>query len=240
MNFFKQILVAIFFILALTSQSQADSITLDGLTFGESNGKLLRFGASGKKTPEAERVIMAHLAGCQSKNLNPFLWDVGAPAGTTIIWRVSGDLKNIHQLLGKTSKQPDRPLSGWIWSGITKSVSISINLHENGSGWVDILEDDNIVGRSPCQCSTRESQPASGTWSIGQKFEEHENSQVGRRSKWGWMAYAMEIKNSVEGIRIHSGSFLNQSHGCVRVPEPFARSLRDLLQTGSVVKITYK
>ena len=69
--------------------------------------------------------------------------------------------------------------------------------------------------------------------------------KIGRKEKrsWSvpykvWLPYASYFTN--DGVAFHAGttSVANASHGCVRVPEGFAREIYDLLTAGTTVIVT--
>lgn len=237
MNIIKKTLLLIGFFSILTSTSLAQ-YEYAGLTFGEENGKICRFGASGKKTADLEAQIIEHLAKCEDEKRNPFEWDQGAPDGVNVIFRVSGDLDKIHSLAQKSADK--RP--SWIWAGAKSITSMKIHLCADGTGWINFYEGDRHVGASPCQTSERKDQPAACQTSLGTKCTESKGgSEMGHLNhKKQWMAWAIPIKNKVEGIFIHAGSFLNYSLGCVRIPHPYAQTVYQMAGKGCGVCIIHE
>ena len=236
MNILKiALFVSLFFTTPVSTASA--QYEYDGLKFGEADGKICRFGASGKKTQELENQIYEHLWKCEQEKRNPFEWDNGAPDGVNVIFRVHGDLGKIHSLVQKSADK--RP--SWIWADAKSITSMKIHLCADGTGWINFYEGDKQVGATACQTSERKDQPAEGQTSLGTKCTEKKGGEMGHLNhKKQWMAWAIPIPNKVEAIFIHAGSFLNYSLGCIRIPHPYAETVYRMSGNGCKVDIIHE
>ncbi len=122
---------------------------------------------------------------------------------------------------GKFEWQPELSLEG--------EVSVSVDLSRQ---ILEVWRGGVLIARSSVSSGRSQSTP-NGTFSILQKRVEHHSSIY----KGAPMPYMQRL--SWEGIAIHSGHLpgVPASHGCIRVPDAFARKLFQITTCGNTVSI---
>lgn len=253
MNFVKKTLVMLAFISTMLVRGRTQTLEKFGnLSFGaEETGLLFRIGTS---LPPRERAkikpaVDDYIDKCMKNKVHPFHWFENAPAGVTFTFPVSGNLKDIYRELGKIDFGKIDTCKGrpcWLWNDTLKITSLIVHLNQTGAGFLELFENDKVVGWISCQSCDRPNQPKEGTCSIVKKWTQRDDkdafpNELGKRSITAdsWMPWAMELNNTTGGIFLHGGSLLTDSLGCIRGPRPAMELLYHLSKVGMKVRIQY-
>ncbi len=152
-----------------------------------------------------------------------------ANSGAELLWKATGDLKNIY-------KEVDNTNSSWIWSqALPGKVSLRITLGLDGNGYIDLFQEGQLVGHIRCKSSAHRGgeggQPNPGKTRVWRKSE-HYVSSVGVK-----MPNSLFIDKPGRMLAIHAGNKVTDSGGCVRVGIFASAQLYRLMPEGGEVEV---
>lgn len=101
---------------------------------------------------------------------------------------------------------------------------------------VTVYDDDKVIAKSPISSGTRSNPTPTGIFSILEKNRYHYSNLYGGAP----MPFMQRVTNS--GVALHAGDLPGYpaSHGCIRLPYSFARSLFGITDIGARVIITHE
>ncbi len=219
-------LVVFFFILIVGASCFAE------VTFSTFSGQLVDVQFSGKdfNKKATDEVILSNIKTVNKSKIQPLLDAAGS--GAELLWKVDGPLNQIYKEIGNTN-------SSWIWSEALKNkLSLRVVLKQDGSGYIDLIQDQDLVGHIRCQSSAlRDSeggQPNQGKTTVWQKKADYENSKGVR------MPNAIFIDKPGRKLAIHAGNLLTKSGGCVRIGIFASKQLYNLVSEGDMVEVVWE